>query len=283
MSGGVCRRQGIIQGPLAAFGHPSPHHHSGIELLKSRRSTHTHTFNSESSLALCKLDREKEYDNKQPYVHSTRNNIWGFLCCLIFSPSLLFSTSPGIMEVFMFKARTPHCNSFPTHTRPFPTFPSCLPLSLQCAFGRVRGVCTSLPVCVCVCAVWRVLVLQKYKAWSMCWNAAPGMDRIIPAYFTSRVPGLELARGPLSPNRWKWAKERRSGESERRRRRREGIEWMEEGKGEGERVSLFSLSAVLKKTSPHNASATVDVPPLIQAHARTICTTGSVIRCACMH
>ncbi|CAB1456675.1 unnamed protein product [Pleuronectes platessa] len=44
------------------------------------------------------------------------------------------------------------------------------------------------------------------------------MGRIIPAYFTSRVPGLELARGPLSPNRWKWAEERTSGESERRRR-----------------------------------------------------------------
>lgn len=72
-----------------------------------RHSTHTHTFNSEGSLAQCKLDREKEYDNKQPYVHGTRNNIWGFLCCLIFAPSALFSTSLGIMEVFVFKARTP--------------------------------------------------------------------------------------------------------------------------------------------------------------------------------
>lgn len=44
--------------------------------------------------------------------------------------------------------------------------------------------------------------------------------------------------------------------------------------GEGERVSLFSLSAVLKTTSPHNASAAADGPPLIQTHARTICTSG---------
>lgn len=140
MSVGVCRRQGIIQRPLAAFGHPSPHHHSGIGPLKARRSTHTHTvphthpFHSESSLALCKLDREKEYDNKQPYVHSMRNNIWGFLCCLIFSPSLLFSTSLGIMKVFMFKARTP-----PSILQ-LPCRPS---LFCSCVFVRVRETCTS--------------------------------------------------------------------------------------------------------------------------------------------
>ena len=46
------------------------------------------------------------------------------------------------------------------------------------------------------------------------------------------------------------------------------------GDGRGERVSLFSLSAVLKTTSPHNASAAADGPPLIQAHARTICTAA---------
>lgn len=43
---------------------------------------------------------------------------------------------------------------------------------------------------------------------------------------------------------------------------------------EGERVSLFSLSAALKKTSPHNASAAADGPPLIQPHALTICIAG---------
>lgn len=56
-----------------------------------------------------------------------------------------------------------------------------------------------------------------------------------------------------------------------------GIEWTEEGEREGvegEGVSLFSLSAVLKTTSPHNASAAADGPPLIQTHARTICTAG---------
>ena len=58
---------------------------------------------------------------------------------------------------------------------------------------------------------------------------------------------------------------------------------MEEGKGEGERVSLFSLSAVLRKTSPHNASAAADGPPLIQAHALTICIVGPVIACVCTH
>lgn len=55
------------------------------------------------------------------------------------------------------------------------------------------------------------------------------------------------------------------------------------GEGREKGVSLFSLSAVLKTTSPHNASAAADGPSLIQAHARTICTTGPVIRCVCMH
>ena len=37
-------------------------------------------------------------------------------------------------------------------------------------------------------------------------------------------------------------------------------EWRK-GRGRGERVSLFSLSAALKATSPHNASAAVAGPP----------------------
>ena len=71
----------------------------------------------------------------------------------------------------------------------------------------------------------------------MCWNATHGMGRIIPAHFTSRVPGLELARGPLSPNRWKRA-ERRRGEEEERH----GKRWMETGRVKKKRVSLFSLT-----------------------------------------
>lgn len=124
---------------------------------------------------------------------------------------------------------------------------------------------THTPTCVHVgvCVIWRVLMQPKYKAQSMCWNAAPGMGSIIPAYFTSRVPGLELARGPLSPNRWKWAEERwRIGK--RRRRNRMDRRKKKGGTGGGRRVSLFSLSAVLKTTSPHNASAAADGPPLIQ-------------------
>lgn len=56
--------------------------------------------------------------------------------------------------------------------------------------------------------------------------------------------------------------QRRGGELERGGG---GIEWTEERRGGGaERVSLFSLSAALKTTSPHNASAAADGPPLIQ-------------------
>lgn len=53
-----------------------PHHHSGRGLLEAH-----------SSLAPCKLDREEEYDNKQPYVHSTRNNIWAFFVLPHFPPT----------------------------------------------------------------------------------------------------------------------------------------------------------------------------------------------------
>lgn len=183
--------------------------------------THTHPFNSESSLALCKLDREKEYDNKQPYVHSTRNNIWSFLCCLIFRPLLYFPRRRALWKCSCSRQELPrqYCNSAPptptpTHTSP----PSRLSHRGVCLLERVKR--AHPRACVFAPAVWRVLVQLKYKAWSMCWNAAPGMGSIILAYFTSRVPGLELARGPLSPNRWKWAEERRGGESERRRRRR---------------------------------------------------------------
>lgn len=84
---------------------------------------------------------------------------------------------------------------------------------------------------------------------------------------------MGLARGPLSPNRWKWAEERwRIGEEEEEEGEENGQRKEKGGDGEGVRVSLFSLSAVLKTTSPHNASAAADGPPLIQAHARTICT-----------
>lgn len=214
-----------------------------------RASTCTHTqlctqpFNSESSLALCKLDREREYDNKQPYAHSMRNNIWSFLSHLIFCAVLYFPACWALWKCSCSRRDTP-----PPHTHTCPPY-----------------MCTSL------CVVWRVLMQPKYKAWSMCWNAAPGMGSIILAYFTSRVPGLELARGPLSPNRWKWAEERWRITERRRNRMDRGMRRGGDGR---ERVSLFSLSAVLKTTSPHNASEAPDGPPLIQTHARTICTAG---------
>lgn len=140
MSGGVCRQQGIIQWPLSMFGHPSPHHHSGI-LKPGGAHTHTHTklcthpFNSESSLVLCKLDREEEYDNKQPYVRGTRNNILSFLCCLIFLP-VFFSSSSSIMEVLTFKARTPPPSNIATPPPPPP--PSRLPRRGVCLSERVK-------------------------------------------------------------------------------------------------------------------------------------------------
>lgn len=158
------------------------------------------------------------------------------------------------MEVFMFKAIT-NPPTLPLRAHPC----ECVYMTV-CMLARAH---THMYTHVGVCLIWRVLMQPKYKAQSMCWNAAPGMGSIIPAYFTSRVPGLELARGPLSPNRWKWAEERwRIGK--RRRRNRMDRRKKKGGTGGGRRVSLFSLSAVLKTTSPHNASAAADGPPLIQ-------------------
>lgn len=105
---------------------------------RTRCSTQT-PFNSESSPAPCKLDREDENDNKQPYVHSTRNNICFFLCHASFLHlSLLSSASPRVMEVFMFKARTPQSISLPL---------SCLlPLSRKVC---VCGTCVQHEGCSC--------------------------------------------------------------------------------------------------------------------------------------
>ncbi|KAK5616079.1 hypothetical protein CRENBAI_017594 [Crenichthys baileyi] len=66
------------------------------------------------------------------------------------------------------------------------------------------------------------------------------MGRIIPAYFTSRVPGLELARGPLSPNRWKWAEEGRSG----------GIGEEEEEEVEGRKSQSVLIKCCIEEDVP---------------------------------
>lgn len=109
--------RGIMQWPLSMFGHPSPHHHSGIVRPRpaSTQAKHTHTqaqrreprarpLNYEGSLAhLCKLDKgaerrkKKEWENKQPYVRSMSNNIWSFVVCRLvffFLPPPHFPHSP---------------------------------------------------------------------------------------------------------------------------------------------------------------------------------------------
>ncbi|MEQ2205735.1 hypothetical protein XENOCAPTIV_011743 [Xenoophorus captivus] len=129
---------------------------------------HTHLILS----ALCKLDREKEYDNKQPYVRSTSNIIWGFLCCLIFSPSPLFSVSLGIMEAPVYKARSP-----PSILQLcFPAILSCL-----CVSGRASEACTS----------WCVFV--QFEGFSCCRSTKPG------PCVEMQPPGWAVLSLPTSP------------------------------------------------------------------------------------
>lgn len=152
MSGGVCRRQGIIHQPLAAFGHPSPHNHSGTGPTQSlEESTHTLIHTRLILSALCKLDGEKEYDNKQPYVRSTSNNIGGFLCCLIFPVVLRDAGYYGNVRVPGKKSPVNIATLFP-----------CSPLLSVCVWGsgcvRVPGVC----------------MLVRFEGCSCCRSTKPG-------------------------------------------------------------------------------------------------------------
>lgn len=164
--------------------------------------------------------------------------------------------------LYLFSLQSGYYNNYQCSRHPPPSSPPLLlpPLLFSS---------TPSEVCVvkCVWVLEAASSTQQDKGRSMCWNATHGMGRIIPAHFTSRVPGLELARGPLSPNRWKRA-ERRRGEEEERH----GKRWMETGKGGGASQSVLINSGYWRRRGPHNASAALDGPALIQTHAPTICT-----------
>lgn len=81
--------------------------------------------------------------------------------------------------------------------------------------------------------------------------------------------GLGLARGPLSPNRWKWAEERwRIGEEEENGQRKE------KGREGGSESQSVLIKCCIEDDIPPTMRQQQQrmVPPLIQAHARTICT-----------
>lgn len=138
----------------------------------------------------------------------------------------------------------------PTHLTP----PSYFSLSLSLPPEVCVDLCTSLHVCVCVC-------VQQYEEMGggggSCsvqsqvhvLKCSPRDGQYYPCPLHQQgTGGLGLARGPLSPNRWKWAEERwRIGEEEENGQSKEKGR---EGGRVGVRVSLFSLSAVLKTTSP---------------------------------
>lgn len=144
MSGGVCRRQGIIHRPLAAFGHPSPHNHSGIRPTQSlaehtHTMIHTHSFDCES----CVNWTGRKSMTTNSHMFTVQRTTFGAFCVALSSPSPLSATSLGIMEVFGKNSPVNIATLFkPPHSS----------LLDVCVFLQFEG----------------VLVLQKYKARSMC-------------------------------------------------------------------------------------------------------------------
>lgn len=208
------------------------------------------------------------------HMFTVRGTTFGAFCAASFFRPLFYSPRRWVLWKCSCSRRElprQYCNLPHAHT-----LSSLLPLSQRCVFVGVREACTT-PVCVCV----------QYEGCSCSRSTKPG------PCVEMQPPGWAVLSLPTSPagsrgSSWLVAlclqtdgngQRRGEVENQRERERRRGEEEngrrKEKGRGgEGERVSLFSLSAVLKTTSPHNASAAADGPPLIQTHARTICTAA---------
>lgn len=101
MSGGVCRRQGIIRRPLAAFGHPSPHNHSGIRPTQSQAAhTHTMIYTHSFDSGSCENWTGRKSTTTNSHMFTAQRTTFGAFCVASSSPSPLCSTSPGIVEAF---------------------------------------------------------------------------------------------------------------------------------------------------------------------------------------
>lgn len=169
------------------------------------------------------------------HMFAVRATTFGAFCAASFffflSPSfLLFSASLGITGMLLFQARSP-----PSILQLcFPAIPSCLSM---CVCGRATKAC-AFPVCVCMHAS------AQFEGCSCCRSTKPG------PCVEMQPPGwavLSLPTSPAGSRGWSWLVAlclQTDGNGQSREEVGESERWR------GERVSLFSLSAALKKTSP---------------------------------
>lgn len=121
------------------------------------------------------------------HMFTVQGTTFGAFCAAsFFSPSLLFSTSPGIMEVFMFKARTPP-SILQLLPHPHPPLPH-----LSFLLASIIAVCfwesawsVHIPACVCVCV--------QYEGCSCCRSTKPG------PCVEMQPPGWTVLSLPTSP------------------------------------------------------------------------------------
>lgn len=213
------------------------------------------------------------------HMFTVRGTTFGAFCAASFFPPLLYPPRRWVLwKSSCSKQELPrqYCNSCPT---PHPPAPPLLSFIIEvCLRECMKCVHPYVCVCVCVCSMKgaRAAEVQSLVHVLKC---SPRDGPYYPCLLHQQGPGaragswsfvskqMEMGRGE---EKWRIRENRGGGGGGRGG----GLNGGWRRGGEGERVSLFSLSAVLKTTSPHNASAAADGPPLIQTHARTICTSG---------
>lgn len=174
-------------------------------------------------------------------------------------PPPLFSSSSGIMEAFTFKATTP--------------------LPVSATLLSPRGVLfASWLVCVCVCVCGmkgpRAAPVQSLVHVLKC---SPRDGQYYPCPLHQQGPGAQAGA-------WPFVSKQRRGGGGGGGRERTGQEGEGEGTGGRKSQSVLIKCCIEDDIPPQCVSSSVWCPPpLIQAHARTICTAGlSEGVCACI-
>ena len=165
------------------------------------------------------------------------------------------------------------------------------PLSLHSySFSPPSISIRELPMCVCVC----VCVCDVKGACAVAANskqqAAPAVQRQVHVLKCGPWDGTYYPCPLHQQGPWagagSWPFVSKQMEMGRGGERKGGKKRMERWQGRGgrkESQSVLINSGIEGDVAPHNASAAVDSPSLIQAHAPTICTVGtSQGVCACI-